>query len=72
MYDCYVNYNFATNSLDKNCFLISNKSLFILASTKLLSNDNTKPPINSSLVCVVNSIVVNCVSASNLFASVDV
>ena len=59
MYDCYVNYNFDTNSLDKNCFLISNKSLLILASTKLLSNDNTKPPIKSSLVSVVNSMIPN-------------
>ena len=57
-------------SLLKNCFLISLKSLAILASTKLLLNSNTKPPIKASSVLVVNSTVANLVSAFTL-SSID-
>ena len=49
---------------------MSFKSLAILASTKLLLNSSTKPPIKDSSVLVVHSIVLK-LTADFTFCSID-
>ena len=50
---------FCTNRFFWNCFLISFRSLSMLASTSLLLNSKTKPPISFSSVAVSSSMVPN-------------